>query len=345
MKLAIASYHAPRAEGSAAGRQLWALGEALQELGHSVTALCWQPAEPADLPTWATWRPIPAGRALPVRARALGRPRSDPRRLAWDPPSDAVLLCDEPFGFAAADGRPMATGVHYSVALDVQAQGRWSPRAVQDLRAERFAVRRASHVITESERVRDAVGRGVVVPATVPLPPRVVDPVESPVVGLLADWSWAPNRAAAARLISAWPLVRAQVPTAQLLLGGRGACPVGTLDGVRWLGELPYAADLLSQAAVLAFPCPPTSGPKMKTLDALAHGVPVVTSAAGAEGVHPNDGLLVSDDLVQTLVQVLNDPAGRAERARAARSAMQDHHAPRQAAQARVDALGGATTP
>lgn len=340
MRLAVASYHAPRAEGSAAGRQLWAVGEALLALGHDVTALCWQPAEPLDLPAWATWQPVPDAPRWQVRGRALLRPRSDPERLRWDPPAEAVILADDPFAFAVARGRPAAVGVHYAASLDRRALGP-SPAALQDLRAERFAVRRATQVLALSDRVRRDVGRGVVVPATLPLPAAPVDPVEPPVVGLLADWSWTPNRLAAATLLAAWPAVRRQVPSARLLLAGRGHRPSGAPEGVTWLGEVPRSCDLLAQVAVLAFPCPATSGPKMKTLDALGHGVPVVTTQAGAEGVHPNDGLLVTDDLVRTLVDVLKDPERRREQAVAARAAMQEHHAPQVAARARVAALGG----
>ena len=35
---------------------------------------------------------------------------------------------------------------------------------------------------------------------------------------------------------------------------------------------------------------------KVKTLEALASGVPVVTTAAGAEGFAPSDGVVVSED-------------------------------------------------
>ncbi len=341
MKLAVSSFHAPLAEGSAGGRQLWAVGEALRELGHEVSCLCWQPDEPSALPSWATWRPVPRAPRWQVRTTALARPRTDAARLGWDPPEDAVLLADDVLAFGAVGARPAAVAVHYDVRLDTIAERHGSPRHLQDYRAQRRVVARAHTVLTFSERVRAAVGTGTVVPATVPFPDAVLAPVDAPTVGLLANWTWRPNVTAARTLLRLWPEVRAQVRGAELVLAGRGPCPVGSAEGVRWLGEVSSAADLLAQASLLAFPCRSTSGPKMKTLDALAHGVPVVTSTGGAEGVHPSAGLVVTrdDQLVSRLVELLNDPGRRSAMAAAARAGMEAHHSPRIAAQARVVAL------
>ncbi len=341
MKLAVSSFHAPQAEGSAGGRQLWAVGEALRALGHEVSCLCWQPSEPSGLPSWAEWRPVPPASSWRVRTTALVRPRTDAARLGWDPPQDAVVLADDVLAFGAVGTTSAAVAVHYDVRLDTAAERHWSPRNVQDLRAQRRAVARAHTVLTFSERVSAALGTGTVVPATVPFPDEVLAPVEAPVVGLLANWTWRPNLTAAGTLLRLWPEVRAHVPGAELVLGGRGPCPVGATEGVRWLGEVSTAADLLAQVSLLAFPCRNTSGPKMKTLDALAHGVPVVTSTGGAEGVHPSDGLVVTTDdrLVGQLVSLLRDPHRRSAMAAAARAGMDAHHSPRIAALARVAAL------
>lgn len=345
MKLTFVSYHAPLAEGSAAGRQLFAVGTALEGLGHTVECLAWQPNPPGDLPPWARWMPLRERAGWRVRGRALARPRSEVATLGLHLSHDAIAIADEPFSYAALAKHPQrATGVFYCVDLDRKAQRDRSAARLQDARAERRAVRGAHSVWTLSERVRAAVGRGTVVPATLPLPRSAVEFVEQPVVGLLGDWSWAPNRLAADALLKAWPSIRDRVPGATLLLAGRGSSPVGTLAGVSWLGELAYASDLLSQLAVFAFPCPDTSGPKIKTLDALAHGVPVVTTPAGAEGVHTSAGLR-TDDLVNGVVALLSDPQGRAAAAGQARQAMERYHSPEVAALARVEVLRATAAP
>lgn len=347
MKLAYIAHHLPEPDGTAAGRQLWAICSALVEQGHEVTVRSWRPDPPtADLPAWCEWRPLPDESWWRSRARSLVQPRADVVRAGFVAPDDAVVIADDPFSWqaAAGQGRQAVVTVHFSTALDRSALG-WTAADVQDLRGERRAVRQAARVWSLSERVGAAVGRGTFVPPSIPLPVDPLPVVEAPVVGLLADWSWQPNVLAAQQLVSGWSRVRAAVPGAQLLLAGRGPSPVGTLEGVCWLGEVGSSADLLSRTAVFAFPCPPTSGPKMKVMDAFGHGVAVLTTPAGVEGlVGGTDAAAVLDeaDVVPRLVGLLQDPGERARLAAAGRARMVESHAPSVAARVRIQALAGA---
>lgn len=343
MRVAFVSRHLPEEAGSAAGRQLWSVGEALVATGHEVTAWSWRPEPPqAGVPEWCTWQPLPGSPAWRTRGRALVQPRSDVARAGWVAPPGAVVVADDPVSWAAVagQGRLAVATVHYSVDLDRRALSDRRPAVVQDRRGERRAVRSADLMWALSDRVRAAVGRGVWVPACVPLAAEPVPLVEEPVVGLLADWSWAPNVAAGRALLDVWPQVRAEVSGARLLLAGRGASPVAVTAGVQWLGEVPATSDLLAQVAVFAFPCPATSGPKMKVLDALAHGVPVLTTAAGAEGLagDVDRALVLADEgsFRQRLVELLTDPQKRADLAKAGRQLVAQGHAPAVAAQARL---------
>jgi hypothetical protein len=338
----MVSHHAPRPHGSASGRMLFALVDALRAEGHEATVKCWAPEQPADLPTWAEWRPLPSASFWAVRARALVLPRSDVVRMHWDLPTDAVLVADDTLSFPAVRGAPRTVAnIHNSLALDRRALGGRSGSDLQDVRAERRVVRQAPELWVSSSRVREAFGRGVVVPYTLPIPEQVGAPVEVPVVGMLADWRWRPNLVALASLLDSWPQVRDQVPGAQLLLAGRGTAPVGSVAGVRDLGEVPTSADLLSQVALLAFPCPPSSGAKMKSFDALAHGVALVTTSAGAEGLPEGAAQVVpvGSSFGDELVRLLRDVPARQELARRGRRLLVEHHSPRVAALARVDAL------
>ena len=54
---------------------------------------------------------------------------------------------------------------------------------------------------------------------------------------------------------------------------------------------------------------------KVKVLEAMASGVPVVTTPAGAEGIEPSDGVVVLEqpaELAAAAVELLNDAAGTA---------------------------------
>lgn len=341
MRVDVLSSHVPAPEGTASGRVLWATCEGLRAEGVDVQVLSWAREEPASLPSWCEWRQVPPEARLRTRARALVRPRSDVVRLGWEP--QGLAVADDPLSAAALPTGGIAT-IAYATALDVQALGgRPTPQQVQDLRAD-LRLRRlpTTHVLAYSDRVADWAD-GTAVPIAVPVPDEVLPQVEQPVAAMVADWRWAPNRAALGRLLEGWPTVRDRVPGARLLVAGRGDAGVGTVAGVEVLGEVASSLDVLSRAAVLAFPCPRTSGPKVKVLEAAALGLCVVTTAAGAEGLG-SDAVVVSgaDGFATALAGVLRDPARRAELAAAARADVLAVHAPRPAARVRQAALQAA---
>jgi glycosyltransferase involved in cell wall biosynthesis len=345
MRFAIATHHVPHPQGSAAGRQLWALADALRADGHEIEGYCWGPGgDTLPVPEWCVWSPQrgPQGRA--ARLHTLVNPRAGSARGGWRPADDdAIRWADDWASWPAVQqvgGRSLLT-VHYDVRLDATAL-RWTAGRIQDWRAQRRAVKRASTVVALSDRVADAVNVKTVVPATLPFP---VDPLplrDEPTALLLADWSWPGNLTALRELLAMWPAVQARVPGATLLVAGRGSPDVGTTSGVRVLGEVASTVDAMSEAAVLAFPAPATSGPKMKVLDALGAGLPVVTTHAGVEGlVVPPDAVAIANNagFADALATVLADPQRRVQMATTAREAVLAHHAPAIAARARVAAL------
>ncbi|HWB66821.1 MAG TPA: glycosyltransferase family 4 protein, partial [Mycobacteriales bacterium] len=178
------------------------------------------------------------------------------------------------------------------------------------------------------------------------IPTEVLPVVAEPVAVLLANWGWPPNRQALQRLLAQWPQVRRRVPDARLLLAGRGSTPSIDLPGVEVVGEVARTVDVLRRGAVMAFPCPPTSGPKMKVLDALAYGVPVVTTAAGVEGIGadttgdtPGATVAAPQDFADVLAAVLADESQRRQLAAAGRQLVLDRHTPQRAAAARLALL------
>jgi glycosyltransferase involved in cell wall biosynthesis len=220
---------------------------------------------------------------------------------------------------------------------------------VQDSRAERRAAAGAWLPLAYSPRAASlARGRARTIPIAHEIPATPGPFVDEPVVALVADWRWAPNRTALATLLRMWPDICERVSGARLLLAGRGAhlAEIEASSNVDVLGEVARSEDVLARAALVAFPCPPTSGPKIKVLEALAFGVPVVTTAAGVEGLFIAD---VAADLVAAehefagrVVTLLTDAARRADVATRARAAVAAAHAPRPAAQARIAAIEAA---
>lgn len=346
MKIAIVSYHLPDPRGPAAARILHATGSGLMELGHDVHVWSWQESPQGSSPAaWCTWVPLPPDTPARSRARSLLRPRDEAARAEIDLPGDAVVVADDPFSLPAVRRHPGALlTVHYLTELDAVALRRMSPAFVQRMRAERRAVRHArSSMLLYSERVRQRLRGGEVVPVAYPIPDAPVDTVDAPVGACVANWQWPPNRRALATLLGQWPEVRRRLPSAKLLLAGRGLRDVGDLPGVEVMGVVHDSREVLEQAAALIFPCPGSSGPKIKTIEALAVGLPVVTTAAGAEGVHPAalGGAVISDSrgFAAATADLLADAPRRALLAGAGRAGFGAHHAPRPAANARVEAI------
>jgi glycosyltransferase involved in cell wall biosynthesis len=354
VRLAVVTYHVPHPGGSAAGRLTYAVCTGLLELGHDVRAWAWQHEAPRhDPPGWCRWTSVPAAGALRVRMRSLIAPRTDLARAT--PPFDggwldgAVHVAEDAPSFAGLAGPRRVLSMFNLTALDEAAIGRRTPAGVQDRRAERTAARRAARVLGYSTRVAAALG-GSYVPAAYPIPAVACPPASDPAAFVAADWRWAPNRWALDRLLRSWPAVRDAVAGARLRLAGVGLDDVGSTAGVEVLGPVPDTAELLAGAAVVPFPYPPTSGPKVKIMEALASGIPVVTTRWGLEGLHDAvcSGAVVVDDpddvaaFAAAIAGVLRDPAAARARAAVGRAAMIAHHAPVTAAAARAAALATA---
>jgi glycosyltransferase involved in cell wall biosynthesis len=351
MRLAFVSRHNPTPEGSQDGKIFRALVEGLLAEGHEVTAMSWAHDQPHDdMPSWCEYRTVPPEAAWWMHARALAKPRWDAARIDWRPPADAIAIAEDPLSWpVVADRADAAVVFHYLTKIDAPALRRPSPADVQDMRHERRVADQAGRVLTMSTRVSDALGASAqTVPMAYPVPVAALDLVDEPVVALLASWNWAPNHRALAALLACWPVVHDAVPGARLLLAGRGleAMGVGVIAGVEQVGAVAVPGDVLGRAAVVAYPCPGTSGPKVKVIEALAHGVATLTTPSGVEGLNVDaaDRPAVADAprFAEMLISLLRDPAQRAEMAQRGRRAVAAGHAPDVAARARVDALTGA---
>lgn len=347
MKLSVVSRHLPEREGTSPGRALLAWCEGALVAGHELTVWSWGHDAPmGELPTWCTWRPLPREPWLRMKARALLQPRADVVIGGWEPEAGAVAVADDPVSFpAVARFHPNVLTQHYLTSLDAPALARRELRDRQDLRAESRNARRADVVLAYSDRVADALGVAATpVPIAYPVPREPLTLADRPVAVLLADWRWPPNQRALRLMLAAWPEVTERVPGAELVLAGRGL-EAGAAMGpqVRAVGPVPEAVDALAMGSVFAFPCPATSGPKVKVIEALAYGLPVVTTAFGAEGVWAEDGraLVTTDEagFAFALAEVLGDPSRRATLATAGRAAMLAHHAAEPAARAKIAAI------
>jgi hypothetical protein len=115
-----------------------------------------------------------------------------------------------------------------------------------------------------------------------------------------------------------WPLVRAQAPDLVFRIAGADPTPevlaLGQLPGVEVLGHLPDLAPLFDRSRVFVAPLRFGAGMKGKVGQSLVHGLPVVATPVGAEGMGLEDGrhLLVAEtaeDFADRVLALLRDDA------------------------------------
>jgi glycosyltransferase involved in cell wall biosynthesis len=241
---------------------------------------------------------------------------------------------------------PAVVNIHYLVRRDRQFRPSHAlPSLVVRCLGELAATRRHDYFVANSPIVAEALqtearhAQVVVAPLTLDPTHYAQAPLDgAPAVVVVGTGTWPPTAAALRRLVhSVWPHVRRQVPEATLRIAGRNTEHLGLSGpGVHVLGEIRSAAQFLRDASVLLFPLTRGSGMKVKVLEALACGVPVVTTPAGAEGLDPGEGVVVDpsgDDerLAASAVRLLRDDDERRARGEAARQMFLTRYTPERA--------------
>ncbi len=142
-----------------------------------------------------------------------------------------------------------------------------------------------------------------------------------------------PNTLAAQLLVQdIWPRVHAKKDQTSLVLAGRGSQEFLDNAGaahhfqdlnISAVGFVPDLTPLFRRSALFVAPLPEGGGIKIKILEAMARGIPVVTSPVGAEGItSPDDDTIIIQNpdqgFADAIIQALEDPhtAARAIRAR-----------------------------
>lgn len=211
-------------------------------------------------------------------------------------------------------------------------------------RLERTAMRRFDRVIVCSAEDGAALAKIgdrhdadklTVIPNGVDLATHRATPVPShPTVLFPGSLNYAPNVDGAVWFCGeVWPQVRREVPNARLIIAGRmpvaQVIALGELPGVAVKPDVPSMADCFRAARVVVVPLRVGTGTRLKALEAMAAGRPLVGTRVGLEGIGLSDGIhgRVTDDpdtMAAAVVAALTDDALASRLGRAARDHVQD---------------------
>ncbi len=117
---------------------------------------------------------------------------------------------------------------------------------------------------------------------------------------------------------SMFPAIRAARPEAELILAGPGDPPelraLRDKPGIHCLGPVPDVRPIIASAGVVVVPLRSGGGTRLKILESLAMGRPVVTTTVGMEGLalRPDRDLLTVDTaeaMTEAVLRVLSDPS------------------------------------
>ena len=152
----------------------------------------------------------------------------------------------------------------------------------------------------------------------------------------VGSMDWHPNEDAVLSFLdSTLPLIRCQLPAATLTVVGRNPSArvraAASQAGVRVTGTVEDVRPYLDEAAASIVPLRAGGGTRLKILESLATGTPVVSTRLGAEGLPlvPGEHFLEADGpeaFAEAVVSLLRDPGRRATLAIAGRRLVVERH-------------------
>jgi glycosyltransferase involved in cell wall biosynthesis len=104
--------------------------------------------------------------------------------------------------------------------------------------------------------------------------------------GLLANFGYPPNRDAFERLVRQWlPVLRSD--TSRIVVAGFGSELLPHAEGLDIIGQVDEVAEFYDRVDVVLAPIARGGGMKVKVVEAMMNGVPVVTTKHAKEGLPP----------------------------------------------------------
>jgi len=232
---------------------------------------------------------------------------------------------------------------HVQVARDPITRSVWRNQYGKMRTFERAALARFDRVIAVSERDRDVMAAEYgannvsVIPTGVDLEYfGYRDPPANPCVTFTGSMDWMANIDGMEYFMDdVWPRVLARLPAATMTVVGRDPphhlIERGRRAGVSFTGRVDDIRPHVRNAAAYVIPLRVGGGTRIKAFEAMAMGIPVVSTAIGIEGldvVSDRHFLLgdTSEAMAAAVVRLLTEPNTGKALARAARALVESKH-------------------
>lgn len=165
----------------------------------------------------------------------------------------------------------------------------------------------------------------------------VDEPYDADTISFIGRMDYYPNQECMTRFCEQiWPMLKSARPGMKLIIVGADPSPamreLGELAGVTVTGSVPDVRPFIRKSALMVAPLNIARGTQNKILEAMAMGVPVVTSTIAAGGVDAESEkhFLVADTpsaCARAILRIIDSPAERNRLAMAGRKRMLSHHA------------------
>lgn len=165
--------------------------------------------------------------------------------------------------------------------------------------------------------VREKTGHVALIPNVVPKVTRILKE-RRPSLLFIGCYAWPPNVDAMIWFVhDVWPLIRQSRGDVQLqIVGSRPPDEItamAEIEGVHVYGYVPDTAPYLDEAMISIAPLRYGGGMKGKVNEAMAHGLPVVSTSIGAQGFKATHGkeMFIADtpeEFAHAVLTLLNDP-------------------------------------
>ncbi len=149
----------------------------------------------------------------------------------------------------------------------------------------------------------------------------------------LGAMNWQPNIEAVDRLMKLFPDIQRKERKTELHIAGKHGEYLSkqVIEGIKYHGFVDDLMGFCKESGILVTPLISGSGVKIKVLEMLAMGVPVITTQIGAQGIkHEDHKVLIEantdQEIIDACVELINDKELRVQLGKTSVKYIKDHH-------------------